>query len=95
MPEPRWRVGNKVPINVYEDDIPQFQCHLPEDAARIVSLLNRETELAEENLRLRQALEEIRCKQRAAEALNQVLYSRAISVIGCERRYEDNGDANG
>jgi hypothetical protein len=36
----RWRVGGKVPLNVYENDEPMFQCHTPEDAARIVAMLN-------------------------------------------------------
>ncbi len=35
-----WRVGGKVPLNVYEGDTPMFQCHKPEQAARIVKLLN-------------------------------------------------------
>lgn len=34
-----WRVGHKVPLNVYEDDQPMFQCHTPEEAQRIVQLL--------------------------------------------------------
>lgn len=37
----QWRVGGKVPLNVYEGDRPMFQCHTPEDAARIVELLRR------------------------------------------------------
>lgn len=40
-----WRVGGKVPLNVYEDNKPMFQCHTPEDAARIVRLLNGASEL--------------------------------------------------
>ena len=36
----KWRVGGKVPLNVYEGERPMFQCHTPEDAARIVRLLN-------------------------------------------------------
>jgi hypothetical protein len=36
-----WRVGGKVPLNVYKGDTPMFQCHTPEDAARIVVLLNQ------------------------------------------------------
>lgn len=36
----KWRVGGKVPLNVYEGDKPMFQCHTPEDAARVVDLLN-------------------------------------------------------
>jgi hypothetical protein len=43
-----WRVGGKVPLNVYEGDRPMFQCHTPEDAARIVGLLNHELPTAEE-----------------------------------------------
>jgi hypothetical protein len=35
-----WRVGRKILLNVYENDRPMFQCHTPEDAARIVGLLN-------------------------------------------------------
>jgi hypothetical protein len=36
-----WRVGGKVPLNVYENDRPMFQCHTPEDAARIVAFTER------------------------------------------------------
>lgn len=39
-PSGPWRVGGKVPLNVYEGDKPMFQCHTPEDAARIVDKLN-------------------------------------------------------
>lgn len=35
-----WRVGRKVALNVYEGDRPAFQCHTPEEAARVVGLLN-------------------------------------------------------
>lgn len=37
---PRWRVGRKVPINVYEGDRPVCQCHTAEDARRIVAAMN-------------------------------------------------------
>ncbi len=36
-----WRVGTKVPLNVYEGDHPVCQCHTPEDATRIVAALNQ------------------------------------------------------
>ena len=35
-----WRVGRKVPLNVYDGDRPVCQCHNPEDAARIVAAVN-------------------------------------------------------
>jgi hypothetical protein len=35
-----WRVGQKVPVNVYEGDRPVCQCHSPEDAALIVASVN-------------------------------------------------------
>lgn len=35
-----WRVGGKVALNVYEGDRPMFQCHTPEDAQRVIELLN-------------------------------------------------------
>jgi hypothetical protein len=41
----KWRVGGKVPLNVYRDDRPMFQCHTPEDAAEIVGLLNKANEV--------------------------------------------------
>jgi hypothetical protein len=41
---PLWRVGLKVPINVYEGDRPVCQCHTAEDAQRIVSAMNRDDE---------------------------------------------------
>lgn len=37
---PQWRVGRKVPINVYEGDSPVCQCQTPEYAARIVAAMN-------------------------------------------------------
>jgi hypothetical protein len=38
--ESTWRVGSKVRLNVYEGNKPMFQCHTPEDAARVVDMLN-------------------------------------------------------
>jgi hypothetical protein len=35
-----WRVGSKVPLNVYDGDRPVCQCHTPEDAARIAAAVN-------------------------------------------------------
>ena len=35
-----WRVGSKIPLNVYDGDRPVCQCHTPEDAARIVAAMN-------------------------------------------------------
>lgn len=35
-----FRTGGRVPLNVYEGDRPIFQAHTPEDAERLVSLLN-------------------------------------------------------
>lgn len=37
LDHPRWRVGRKVPLNVYEGEHPVCQCHSVEDAARIVA----------------------------------------------------------
>ena len=39
-PNGRWRVGSKIPINVYEGDRPVCQCHTAIDAARIVKAMN-------------------------------------------------------
>ena len=39
-PSGKWRVGSRVPLNVYENDRPMFQCHTVVDAARVVALLN-------------------------------------------------------
>ncbi len=35
-----WRVGSKVPLNVYEGDRPVCQCHTEKDAARLVKAMN-------------------------------------------------------
>lgn len=51
--EKLWRVGRKVPINVYLGDAPVCQCHTPEMAARIVSAMNQSKEIRQ----LRAALE--------------------------------------
>ncbi len=37
----RWRTGRKVHLTVYENDKLMFMCHTPEDAARVVKLLNQ------------------------------------------------------
>lgn len=36
-----WRIGKKVPINVYEGDRPVCQCHTMADAKLIVEAVNR------------------------------------------------------
>jgi len=35
-----WRVGRKIPLNVYEGARPVCQCHDTEDAAKIVAAVN-------------------------------------------------------
>lgn len=35
-----WRVGNKVPVNVYDGDRPVCQCHSEDDAKLIVQAVN-------------------------------------------------------
>lgn len=35
-----WRVGSKVPLNVYDGDRPVCQCHNEDDALRIVLAVN-------------------------------------------------------
>lgn len=36
----QWRIGRKVPINIYDGDRPVCQCHTVEDAKRIVRGVN-------------------------------------------------------
>ena len=36
-----WRLGRKVPINVYDEDRPVCQCHTVTDARLIVKAVNR------------------------------------------------------
>ena len=43
----KWRIGRKVPINVYEGDRPVCQCHAAEDAALIVRAVNERYERLE------------------------------------------------
>ena len=38
--ESKWRIGSKVPINVYEGERPICQCHTAIDAKRIVDAVN-------------------------------------------------------
>jgi hypothetical protein len=40
-PRPRWRVGTKIKLNVYDGNRPVCQCHTQGDAARIVLAMNR------------------------------------------------------
>lgn len=39
----KWRVGNKVPVNVYDGDRPVCQCQTALDAKRIVRAVNLDT----------------------------------------------------
>lgn len=43
----RWRVGGKIPLNVYEGDRPVCQCHNEDDARRIVDAMNHRCSLDE------------------------------------------------
>jgi hypothetical protein len=46
MPDnPKWRVGSKVPINVYEGETPVCQCQTVEYARRIVAAVNAAPEV--------------------------------------------------
>jgi len=36
-----WRVGSKVPLNVYDGDRPVCQCHNEKDARDIVEAMNK------------------------------------------------------
>lgn len=42
----KWRVGLKVPLNVYDGDRPVCQCHTAEDAALIVAAMGSNTQEA-------------------------------------------------
>lgn len=42
--EPLWRVGTKVPLNIYEGNRPVCQCHHEQDALRIVAAVNARAE---------------------------------------------------
>ena len=49
-----WRLGKKVPINVYDDtDRPVCQCHTTADALQIVYAVNQQRYLEAEIPRLR------------------------------------------
>ena len=36
----KWRVGTKVPLNIYDGDRPVCQCHKAEDATNIAAAMN-------------------------------------------------------
>ena len=51
-----WRVGSKVPINVYEGDRPVCQCHNTSDPKRIVAAVNEVSAITAERDALRAEL---------------------------------------
>lgn len=55
---PRWRVGGKVPLNVYEGDQPVCQCHTPSDARRIVYAMNAQRSIIIDERKARKAVSE-------------------------------------
>lgn len=69
-----WRVGRKVPLNVYEGDRPVCQCHTPEDAAFIVKAVNdRQAASVPEHLRTGKVYEALQeqTKERAEKKLGK------------------------
>ena len=56
----KWRLGTKVPINVYEGDRPVCQCHTAEDAKVIVRAVNEMNQRNEETLKAVKRIEENR-----------------------------------
>ena len=55
----QWRVGTKVPINVYDGDgDPVCQCHTEVAARLIVASVNQAVGISEQNAALRKALED-------------------------------------
>lgn len=64
-----WRVGHRVPLNVYDGDRPVCQCHTPEDAARIVAAVNAGERSA---LRLSDAVESEGYRFRAGDWRNLI-----------------------
>lgn len=64
-----WRIGAKVPLNIYAGDRPVCQCHNAQDAALIVAAVNRRQrseQLATENAALAQRVEELEDQQEDA-----------------------------
>lgn len=45
MAETKWRIGHKVPLNVYKGDYPVCQCHTPQEALELVNGMNAKEEL--------------------------------------------------
>jgi len=41
----KWRIGHKVPLNVYKGDYPVCQCHTPQEALEIVDGMNAKAHL--------------------------------------------------
>ena len=58
-----WRVGSKVPINVYEGDRPICQCHTAIDAKRIVEAVNKFRTLEQRAIKAEQELRELTRKE--------------------------------
>lgn len=56
-----WRIGSKVPLNVYDEDgAPVCQCHYAGQAQRIVASVNRAEPYRKCGTELRRKLEDIR-----------------------------------
>ena len=50
----KWRVGTKVPLNIYRDDVPICQCHSDIDSRFIVAGMNQVEYLLESERSLRE-----------------------------------------
>lgn len=94
-----WRVGGKVPLNVYQGDRPMFQCHTPEDAAMVVAKLNSHDAQAQRIAELEQGRDEAlkiaelikrqrNAGLRRAEAAEDQKSRRLLEALPAERAEE-------
>lgn len=78
-PLKEWRVGTKMPINIYEGDRPICQCHTVLDGKRIVEAVNGTARAARER-------EWIPISEQMPELARKVIIYRDGSV--CEGEYQ-------
>lgn len=84
-----WRVGGKIPLNVYDGDRPVCQCHSVEDASRIVTAMNGATALLRERDELKARVQDRTDTELAAysaglEHGRKEAVKRCLEIIGEE-----------
>ena len=85
----KWRVGTKVPLNIYRDDVPICQCHSDIDSRFIVAGMNQVEYLLESERSLREQNDALNELRQIREEMKTADWVRRLGEIEARQREAD------